>query len=205
MGRIQAGDSEAWKELIARYEGRLFAYVNRRVPDPQTAEDIVQDTFLGFLTSLPNYDRKRSLENWLFSIAAHKLTDHLRRLGRRPPIGLPSASSNQARGEPMASSRSPSSLVRSDERHQWEETALVEALDQLIRHWQQQGHWEKISCLELLILRGWPNKKVAQLLNLSEQTVANYKFEFLAKLRTALRKQSLPHDLFPELRENPES
>jgi RNA polymerase sigma-70 factor (ECF subfamily) len=107
--------------------------------------------------------------------------------------------------DPPASSRPPSSLLRSAERRQWEETALVPALRQIVHHWQHQGQWEKITCLELLILRGWPNKKVAQVMNLSEQTVANYKFEFLSKLRTALRKQSLPEDLFPELSQNADS
>ncbi|MCS7305718.1 MAG: RNA polymerase sigma factor [Thermoguttaceae bacterium] len=199
IDRIRAGQPEAWEELIARYEGRLYAYIIRRVKEPQTAEDIVQETFLGFLTSLPNYDAKRSLENWLFSIAAHKLTDHLRRHAQRSPAGVRVGWPDSTGWEPLAPTRPPSSLARSAERHHWEETALVTALREVIQHWQQQGHWEKITCLELLILRGWPNKQVAQLMNLSEQTVANYKFEFRAKLQAALRKQSLPEDLFPEL------
>jgi RNA polymerase sigma-70 factor (ECF subfamily) len=204
--RIRAGQPEAWQELIARYEGRLLAYVLRRVQDRQAAEDIVQETLLGFLTSLPNYDAKRSLENWLFSIAAHKLTDHLRRQGHWPTGDVLRSSSMAGVGwDPPASSRPPSSLLRSAERRQWEETALVPALRQIVHHWKHQGQWEKITCLELLILRGWPNKKVAQVMNLSEQTVANYKFEFLSKLRTALRKQSLPEDLFPELSQNADS
>ncbi len=200
--RIRAGQPEAWQELIARYEGRLLAYVLRRVKDRQAAEDIVQETFLGFLTSLPHYDATRSLENWLFSIAAHKLTDHLRRQGHWPAVAAKTSSTDSIGWEALAAGRPPSSLARSAERRQWEETALVPALRQIIQHWQQQGHWEKIACLELLILRGWPNKKVAQALNLSEQTVANYKFEFLAKLRATLRSQSLPEDLFPELYKN---
>ena len=44
----------------------------------------MQETFVGFLTSLPNYDPARPLEGYLFSIAAHKLTDVMRRQGRRP-------------------------------------------------------------------------------------------------------------------------
>ena len=49
--------------------------------------------------------------------------------------------------------------------------------------------------------RGWANKQVAGHLEISEQTVANYKFDFLAKLRAAVRKQQLPRDIFPELYE----
>ena len=37
--------------------------------------------------------------------------------------------------------------------------------------------------------------------DLSEQQVANYKFDFLARLRTTIRKQELSRDIFPELYE----
>jgi hypothetical protein len=36
---------------------------------------------------------------------------------------------------------------------------------------------------------------------MSEQTVANYKFEILAKLRTAIRALNLPEEVFPDLQE----
>ena len=86
--RIRQGDSRAWEELIARYEGRLLAFVDSRLRNTATSEDIVQETFIGFLNSLPNYDSGRSLEGYLFSICTYKLTDHLRREGRRPTISL---------------------------------------------------------------------------------------------------------------------
>src|SRR5436190_9649131 len=88
VDRIRAGDAETWNEFIARYEGRLLAYVEGRLRDRSAGEDIVQETFIGFLNSLPNYDPRRPLEGYLFSIAAHKLTDHLRRSGRRPAVPL---------------------------------------------------------------------------------------------------------------------
>src|SRR3546814_2039607 len=60
-------------ELIAQYEGRLLSFVESRLRRRDASEDVVQETFIGFLTSLPNYDTRRSLESWLFTIAAHKL------------------------------------------------------------------------------------------------------------------------------------
>ena len=76
------------------YEGRLLGYVARRVADRAAAEDLVQETFLGFLTSLPNFDAAQPLEGYLFSIAAHKLTDMMRREGRRPTLPLASDDSS---------------------------------------------------------------------------------------------------------------
>src|ERR1044071_9625067 len=82
--QIRQGDARAWEILIARYEGRLLAFVHRRLRDRSASEDVVQDTFIGFLNSLPNYDESRELQTYLFSIASYKLTDHLRRTSRHP-------------------------------------------------------------------------------------------------------------------------
>src|SRR5260221_3082202 len=82
--QIRQGDSRAWDTLIARYEGRLLAFVDRRLHDRAASEDVVQETFVGFLNSLPNYDDGRELQTYLFTIASHKLTDYLRRTGRHP-------------------------------------------------------------------------------------------------------------------------
>src|SRR5881409_1531340 len=82
--QIRQGDSRAWETLIARYEGRLLAFVERRLRNRATSEDVVQETFVGFLNSLPNFDERRELQTYLFTIASHKLTDHLRRVGRHP-------------------------------------------------------------------------------------------------------------------------
>jgi DNA-directed RNA polymerase specialized sigma24 family protein len=84
IARIRAGEQEAWAECIARFEGRLLAFVDSRLRDKAASEDVVQETFLGFLVGLPNYDDTTPPETFLFSIAAHKLTDVLRRKGRRP-------------------------------------------------------------------------------------------------------------------------
>lgn len=85
VDRIRQGDTLAWEDLIGRYEGRLLAFVDSRIGNRAAAEDIVQEAFIGFLNSLPNYDGQRPLESYLF-ICAYKLTDHLRREGRRPTI-----------------------------------------------------------------------------------------------------------------------
>jgi len=188
--RVREGDPRAWEDLIARFEGRLLAFVEARIGNRSEAEDVVQETFLGFLTSLPNYDQRRSLESYLFSIAAHKLTDCLRRQGRRPelPLGR-SGSKNESDWEPAGKARAASSIARSGERRRLEHDALARALQGLIQQWRAGGQWRKLMCCELLFVRGWPNKEVARRLGVSEQTVANIKFEFLKKLQVAVRKQ----------------
>ena len=198
--RIREGDAEAWNELIGRFEGRLLAYVESRTRNRAAAEDLVQETFIGFLTSLPNFDGRRPLEGYLFSIAAHKLTDYLaarraaahaaagdgperhERLGagRQRPAGQQHRP--QRRTPPPRRSR-PGGGHRPADRAFPPPRAVGAAR---VRR----------SCCSCA---AGPNKEVAARLGISEQTVANYKFEFLAKLRAAVRSQGLPEDVFPEL------
>ena len=198
ISRIRSGEAEAWDEFIARYEGRLLGFVVRRVANRAAAEDLVQETFVGFLNSLPNYDPDQSLEGYLFSIAAHKLTDFLRHEGRRPTMPLVTEESSDG-WQPVDRGRRASSIVRSRERHGLEESAMVRAVGEMIAHWRRRGQWERLQCIELLWVRGWSNQEVALRLGISEQTVANYKFETLARLRAAVRGQGLPEEVFPEL------
>lgn len=201
--RIRSGDEDAWRELIARFEGRLLAFVEGRIGRRSAGEDVVQETFLGFLNSLPNFEPDRPLEGYLFSIAAHKLTDHLRREGRRPALPLAGAGSDGEDREIPGRSRPASSLLRSGERRSLEEQAVVAALQEQIQRMQTRQEWDKLACLELLLVRGWANKDVAARLGLSEQSVANFKFDFLARLRMLVRKQPLSAAVFPELQEPP--
>jgi RNA polymerase sigma-70 factor, ECF subfamily len=185
--RIRAGDQSAWADCIARFEGRLLAFVDSRLNNRSTSEDVVQETFLGFLVGLPNYDENTPLETFLFSIAAHKLTDVLRRQGRRPtlPLMVPADSQSPAR-EPAGKGRVASSMARSRERRATEEFALRESLRGLIGQWMERGEFERLKVIELLFVLGWPNKDVAQRLGISEQAVANHKHFVLGKLKDSV-------------------
>ena len=94
---------DAWSDLISRYEGRLLAFVESRLGRRGASEDIVQEAFIGFLNSLPNYDGRRSLEGYLFSICAYKLTDHLRREGRHEEAEAVAGHASRIKAAPIAS------------------------------------------------------------------------------------------------------
>ncbi|MGL5097547.1 MAG: RNA polymerase sigma factor, partial [Planctomycetia bacterium] len=56
VDRIRAGDTSAWEDLIELYEGRLAGFIRARLRDPHLVEDVVQETLLGFLRSIPHFD-----------------------------------------------------------------------------------------------------------------------------------------------------
>lgn len=199
VDRIRTGNVDAWQQFIDRFEGRLIAFVGSRLLDRSHAEDIVQETFIGFLNSLPNFDCQRPLESYLFSIAAYKLTDHLRREGRRHVTVFASGSdSSDAAQQIPAGLRAVSSMARSVERRDTEELALVEAIQDQIAKWRSRGDFQKLKCIELLFVAGMGNKETSEVLGITEQQVANYKSDFVIRTKTLISRIA-NREAFPEL------
>ena len=196
--QIRQGDSRAWDALIARYEGRLLAFVQRRIRDRTASEDVVQETFVGFLNSLPNFDDRRELQTYLFTIASHKLTDHLRRTGRHPLRSL-SEGGGDLLNQQLDQNPTASSFARGEERQELESAALTRCLGQMLRGLQERDDYVRLKVLELLWVMGMANRDVAASLGVSEQQVANYRFAAVKKLTEQIRDAGLSPDVFPEL------
>lgn len=89
MARFQVGDSRAMEELFARFQKPLFNYFYRMLGRRETAEDLVQETFVKlcrFGDSFRGSDAKFS--TWLYSVAGNQCRDYLRHTGRRPEAPL---------------------------------------------------------------------------------------------------------------------
>jgi RNA polymerase sigma-70 factor, ECF subfamily len=198
--QIRQADARAWEHLIASYEGRLLAFVQRRLHDRAASEDVVQETFIGLLTSLPNFDDHRELQTYLFTIASHKLIDHLRRQGRHPLHLIADDGSDNLLRQKLDQQPQASSVARGQERRQLETEALITSLGQLLRQWQEQGEYSRLKVMELLLIKGWANKDVAEFLSISEQQVANLRFAAVKKITELVRAAGLPEHVFPELR-----
>jgi RNA polymerase sigma-70 factor (ECF subfamily) len=198
---IRRGDKGAWEQLITRYEGRLLAFARQRLHDKSLSEDVVQETFVGFLTSLPNFDDRRELQTYLFTIASYKITDQLRRSSRRPQIAAGDGGDDFLGQQLDERQNTASSAARSAEQRELERTAISRALSQLLHKWKADGDWSRVKVMELLLVRGWPNRDVAKFLRVSEQQVANIRFAAMKKVAEHVRAAGLPVEVFPELYE----
>ncbi|MGB0768963.1 MAG: RNA polymerase sigma factor [Phycisphaeraceae bacterium] len=77
------GNSAALPELIRRYEKELFHFLIRFAGNRAFAEDLFQEAFLQVHQSAGTFDATKRFKPWLFTIAANKARDHLRREKRR--------------------------------------------------------------------------------------------------------------------------
>jgi RNA polymerase sigma-70 factor, ECF subfamily len=82
------GDSSALRTLLERHVHDLLAFLTRMVGDRAGAEDVFQDTFLQIHQAAATFDTSRRFRPWLFTIAANKARDFLRRKNRRRTLDL---------------------------------------------------------------------------------------------------------------------
>ncbi|MDX1564730.1 MAG: sigma-70 family RNA polymerase sigma factor [Phycisphaeraceae bacterium] len=88
LKRCRLGDDKALEMLIRRYRQELLNFLTRFCRDRATGEDIFQETFLQVYQSAESFDTSRRFKPWLFTIAANKARDYLRRRARRPSVPL---------------------------------------------------------------------------------------------------------------------
>jgi RNA polymerase sigma-70 factor (ECF subfamily) len=78
--RMQAGDSQAFRQILDHHFGSISAYVQRMIQHSAEAEDIVQETFVRLWTSRDRFDANRvKLSTWLHRIAHNLCIDSYRR------------------------------------------------------------------------------------------------------------------------------
>lgn len=82
LAEVAAGDIDAYGKIVGRYRGRLYNFVFRFVSDKETAEDIVQETFLRAFRKRKEYRAIANFSTWLFTIAGNLAKSELRRRKR---------------------------------------------------------------------------------------------------------------------------
>ena len=89
LARFTDGDEAAFRELVNRYKNSLYSFLKQFLNHRDMVEDAFQETFLQVFTSRASFDTSRPLRPWLFTIAANKAKDALRKRQRTAatPIG----------------------------------------------------------------------------------------------------------------------
>ena len=86
LGRLKAGDEDAFLEFYRRHQGGLYRYAMHMSGSPQAAADVVQETFLSLIRHAGKYDQEKgNPAAFLFGIARN----HLRKLYEKESRYIP--------------------------------------------------------------------------------------------------------------------
>jgi RNA polymerase sigma-70 factor (ECF subfamily) len=88
LAEVVQGRSDAFELLVRRHAGELYRFVLRYTNNSVAAEDVAQDSFLQAYVSAASFDPKRRFRSWLFTIAANKARDWLRKRARHTEVSL---------------------------------------------------------------------------------------------------------------------
>lgn len=83
IGRVRAGDRDAFALLVARHRARCVRLARRLLPDPDDADDAVQDAFIRAYRSLESYQERDRFAAWLLCIVANRCHSTMDRARRR--------------------------------------------------------------------------------------------------------------------------
>jgi RNA polymerase sigma-70 factor (ECF subfamily) len=84
-----AGDVDAFNELVAAHEDRVFAICLRMLRNRDAALDATQDTFLTVFRKADRYKAQAAFSTWLYRVTVNTCYDHLRREKRKQADQLP--------------------------------------------------------------------------------------------------------------------
>src|ERR1700749_4035220 len=82
---LRAGEEEAIAQLVKRWSPTMFRLARSFVDSAQSAEDVVQEAWLGMLSGLARFEGRSSLRTWTFTI----LVNRARTRGAREARTLP--------------------------------------------------------------------------------------------------------------------
>ena len=86
--RYGAGEEDAFREIVNRYRNGLYAFLRLFLNRQELVEDVFQETFMQLFNSRESFDKSRPLRPWLFTIAANKAKDALRKKLRKNAITI---------------------------------------------------------------------------------------------------------------------
>src|ERR1700683_2876285 len=79
VGRAQAGDEVAFREIVERYQSKVFAIIHGIVRQRNDVEDIAQQVFAKVYFSIRNFDFRSSMITWIYKITVNECFDSLRK------------------------------------------------------------------------------------------------------------------------------
>ena len=175
----QAGDKEAFEELVRRHQHRVFSVAGGILRRREDVEDIAQQVFVKAYFSLKRFDQRAAFSTWLYKITVNECWDLLRKKKVRPLLYESDLSEEQAQ-QFSASERLASGTqdVSDKLEAQQQVERLLQGLDQRDR-----------MMLILKEVEGFAIEEIAEIMDLNANTVKVRLFRARRRIVNHARKR----------------
>jgi len=177
VAAVLKGDAGAYREIVERYQERVYVVLYGMVRNREDARELTQETFVRAYQNLNRFRDQSSLYTWLYRIAMNLGVDHIRRQKKRAAEAFEEGVATKETGSAMSDGAHLDGPGRTLERKQLH-AKLLDALDGLPEDQRQ-----------IVVLRevdGLSYKEIAEVLEIPEGTVMSRLFYARRKLQAAL-------------------
>jgi RNA polymerase sigma-70 factor (ECF subfamily) len=163
--RAQAGDVDAFEQLLMRHQRRVFAIVGGILRGREDVEDVAQQVFIKVFQSLRRFDRRSAFSTWLYKVTVNECWDYLRKRRARPLVYEADLTEEQAQSVMGGEARHPTGTeadAGADQR-----AAQRDLLDRLLAELTE----EEQGMLMLKEVEGFSVEEIGEILGLNVNTV----------------------------------
>lgn len=169
------GSKQAWIDLVARYESRIYNQALRLTGNSADALDLMQEVFIGIYKNLHRFRGESKFSSWVFRIVHNKSIDLARRW--RPPVeNKPSEETDQLARLPAVASDEP------------DEQLAQEQMNARVQVLLGQLPIEQRLIIELKLFQSQTFEEIGLAQDISENTAKTRFYSALKKLKDLLEK-----------------
>lgn len=166
--QVQAGEVEAFGQLLLRYEAKMLRYASKFLIDGEDAADVVQTVFLKAYTNIQSFDAGRKFSSWLYRIAHNEFVNIVAKRSRQP-FNL--VSLDEVLPHPFASERADTELERNELQKRME--LCLQKLDAKYREVLVLYYYQELSYTEIADVLHIPVSTVGVRLTRAKKAISN--------------------------------
>lgn len=172
IDRIQAGNTEVFRELIDKHQRLVSHIVFRLIDQSEDREDLCQDVFMKVYQNLPRFRHESKLSTWIATIAYNTCINYLQK--KKIPLFDDKTPDTITLDDVSGHDSPPDKSAESEDIR----VRLVNAIDTLDRRYR--------AIITLYHLEGMSYAEIADILKLPEGTVKSYLFRARKQLKDRL-------------------
>jgi RNA polymerase sigma-70 factor (ECF subfamily) len=177
--RTQAGEAQAFDELILRFSPRLYGLVYHMTSSHEDTNDLLQDIFSKAYRSIKGFQGKSSFYTWMHTIAVNMTINFLKKRNRRKTMSLDDVDSGILNNQDFIEATSTADPSR--------EANLSELQKRLNESLLKLSHDHR-AVVTMFDIQGMPHAEISKVLKISEGTVRSRLFYAHRQLQNYLQE-----------------